>query len=153
MRFSARCRVEGAAHETQAASLCSQGASHCSPKQLAKFGDILLQGVLSGSWNIPLQNPTQPSASNHCTSWEGETWGLRIRLCALLFFGFYWSMLPGAAGVQWLKHRYSTAHCCSHEVSWQPEEPRLEQDGTQILDRAAAASLSCLALGLSDSQP
>lgn len=104
---------------------------------------------------------TQPSAYNHCISWEWGIWGLRLRHHALLFFCFYQSMLAGArgAGVRQLKQSVlfnSTllqpcgvlaAGGVSTGVGWAAAHVRWD------LDRAAAAALSCLALGLSDSQP
>lgn len=159
MQFSARCRMEGAAHETKSACLCSQRAFHCSPKMLPKSGDVLPQGIMPGSQHIPLKKTTQPSAYNHCISWEWGIWGLRLRHHALLFFCFYQSMLAGVrgAGVRQLKQSVLfnsmllqpcgvlAAGGVSTGVGWAAAHVRWD------LDRAAAAALSCLALGLSSS--
>lgn len=85
---------------------------------------------MPGSGHIPLKKTTQPSAYNHCISWEWEILGLRVRHHALLFSCFCQSMLPGARGVGAgrLKQRSSTARCCSHVVSRQAEESPLEWD-------------------------
>lgn len=70
------------------------------PKKLARSGDLLAQGVMSGSQHIPLKKTTQPSTSIHCISWERGIWGLRAPHHALVFFHLCQSMLPVPAVLQ-----------------------------------------------------